>query len=72
MLSGSLLKDTEAAEFLGVSPQTVRNWRCTHRGPRYVKFGRSVRYRPEDLLEFINQRTIEPDPIGYRRRLIRE
>lgn len=34
------------AAALGLSPQTLANWRCTRRNPlRFVKIGRSVRYR---------------------------
>lgn len=34
------------AEALGVSTQTLANWRCTRRNPLpYVKIGRMVRYR---------------------------
>lgn len=54
------LPDTAAAHFLGLSIQTLRNWRHLGRGPAYCKLGRSVRYKIEDLLAFQEARRIEP------------
>lgn len=53
---GSLISDGELAAILGLSVITLRNWRCTGRGPRWVKIGaRAVRYRREDVAQFIAQ-----------------
>ena len=38
-----------AATFLGMSPQVICEWRTKGVGPVYRKFGRSVRYRMDDL-----------------------
>ena len=47
-----LLKPSEAAVFLGVHPNTLRSWRATGTGPRYVQHsGRTIRYRISDLLD---------------------
>ena len=47
----------EAAEYLGVAPNTLLMWRCTKRyGLPYYKVGRLVRYRREDLDAFIERR----------------
>ena len=55
----SLLKDPEAALRLGISPSTLRSWRCRGIGPSYVKLGRgkkaAVRYDHQDLDEYIAQ-----------------
>ena len=48
-----LVTENEAAILLRVSLTTVRRWRREGRGPVYRKIGRSVRYRPEDLGDFI-------------------
>jgi predicted DNA-binding transcriptional regulator AlpA len=48
-----LLTRTEAAEFLSLKPQTLGNWAITGKGPRAVRLGRAVRYRLQDLEEFI-------------------
>lgn len=54
------LRDTEAAEHLGISPKTLRAWRLQGRGPRYVKLGRAVRYLVQDLDQWASGRTIIP------------
>lgn len=49
----SALTEAEAARRLGVSAAVLRAWRGRHVGPRFCRFGRSVRYLPEDLDAFI-------------------
>jgi hypothetical protein len=55
----NLLNDHQAALRLGVSPATLRSWRCRGVGPPYVKLGHgtyaSVRYNPGDLDDFVRQ-----------------
>ncbi len=53
-----LLTETEAADYLGVSPRTLSNWRTRGgEGPDYVKVGaKTVRYDLEDLKEYIAAR----------------
>lgn len=48
-----LLDTTQAAECLGLVPQTLANWRCQGVGPRYVKLGARVRYRRTDVEAFV-------------------
>lgn len=49
-----LLSPKAVAELLGVSPQTLAVWRCNQRYDLpFVKIGRMVRYRPEDIERFI-------------------
>jgi excisionase family DNA binding protein len=53
-----MLTTKEAAEYLGVKPQTLSVWRCTHRyGLPAVKIGRCLRYRKSDLDKFIERRS---------------
>ena len=47
----------ETADRLGIKASTLRNWRSESRGPRYVKFGKLVRYRLADIAEFLDQKT---------------
>ncbi len=57
----TLLDETAAAEQLTVSKGTLANWRCSGLGgPKYLKIGRLVRYRTEDLEAFLNARTVDP------------
>ena len=51
--SSNALTETEAAEHLGLSIATLRAWRHRSRGPRFVRFGRAVRYLRADLDDFI-------------------
>lgn len=56
----ALLTPEETAKSLGVAEKTLAIWRCHKRYPelRYIKIGRLVRYRAEDVLSFINQRLV--------------
>lgn len=59
------LTDVEAASFLGVAVQTMRNWRHQGQGPAYHKLtpgprGR-VRYLLEDLITFRNRGRVDPE-----------
>ncbi len=47
------LNTKQAARALGVKPSTLEVWRCRGDGPTYLKIGRAVRYRLEDLEAFL-------------------
>jgi excisionase family DNA binding protein len=53
------LTDVEVAARLGVSRFTVRSWRLKGVGPRFLKMGRAVRYRPQDVDEYERQALVE-------------
>ena len=48
------LTEHEVAERLGLSVATLRAWRLKRRGPRYVRFGRAVRYLARDIERFVD------------------
>lgn len=50
------LDERQAAEYLSLSPRTLQTWRQRGNGPRFLKLGRSVRYRRADLDAFIESR----------------
>lgn len=52
--SMKLFTTKEAADLLGLKPQTLELWRMQTKGPAFVKMGRSVRYREEDLQAYIH------------------
>lgn len=58
-----LLKDQEAAKYLGLSVSTLRQWRLNpgrtgfENPPPFIKLGHAVRYRKEDLDRWIEQNT---------------
>jgi len=53
-----LMTETEVAERLAACVQTLRKDRLTGAGqyPRFIKLGRSVRYRESDVAEFVASR----------------
>jgi excisionase family DNA binding protein len=54
-----LLTRREAAEYLGLKPRTLADWAMSGRyGLPFVKVGRRVMYRPEDIDRFLASRTI--------------
>jgi hypothetical protein len=56
-----VVADVKAAKVLDISVQTLRNWRHMRKGPTYLKIGRSVRYRLDDLNTFMENNRIDPD-----------
>lgn len=55
-----LLTEKQAGKILGWSVATLQNRRWKRQPPRYVKLGRNVRYRPEDLQAFLADHVVEP------------
>ena len=53
-----LLDQREAAHLLRLSTRTLERLRGSGSGPRYVKCGRSVRYRLGDLTDWIEARVV--------------
>lgn len=52
-----LMTPEEVADYLKVSKETLNVWRCTKRyNLPYVKAGRLVRYRSDDVEAFIASR----------------
>jgi hypothetical protein len=51
----TLLPEAIVARQLGVSLSTLRVWRRRGEGPRHAKLGRLVRYRPDDVLTFLEE-----------------
>lgn len=55
----NLATDAEVAEYFGVQPRTLRQWRWEGKGPRYVKVGGdtrgNVRYRWSDVEAYVSK-----------------
>lgn len=45
----TLVNEHEVARAAGLSVATVRRWRLLRQGPKYIKIGASVRYKPADI-----------------------
>ena len=49
---GDFVDTGEAAKIIGCTPGTLNTWRHYGKGPKFCKFGRSVRYYKPHLLEY--------------------
>ena len=54
------LTEIDVANRLGVSRFTVRAWRQKGFGPKFLKMGRAVRYRSEDVQEYEERVLVTP------------
>lgn len=55
-----LVTGPRAAEILGIRPQTLRAWRMTGRGPKYIRYGGKtgrIVYRLSDLEAWLDAQT---------------
>jgi predicted DNA-binding transcriptional regulator AlpA len=53
------MTEQEVARRLGLSVATLRAWRVRRRGPRYVRFGRAVRYLAPDIERFVRSCAVD-------------
>ncbi len=51
----SLLSQKHAARILCLSVRTLERHRVAGTGPRYARLGRIIRYRQNDLMEWVDQ-----------------
>ncbi len=47
----------ETAEILNLKEHTLRVWRTTGKGPRFVRIEGAVRYRPSDVQAYLDRNT---------------
>ncbi len=52
-----LLTPQEVADQLGVPLRTLYNWRTSHVGPRAVRVGKHLRYRPAEVERWVDEQT---------------
>jgi predicted DNA-binding transcriptional regulator AlpA len=52
----TLLNEHDLARITGLSVSSVRRWRLLRLGPKYIKIGAAVRYRPEDIAKWLDTR----------------
>lgn len=53
MASTKPMTTKEAAMWLGLKSNTLEVWRVYGKGPKFLKMGRAVRYRLEDLNAYL-------------------
>jgi len=54
---GPFLTVTEVAQLLRCSASSLNKWRLIGRGPRFVRVGSRIRYRPADIAAFVAEQT---------------
>jgi predicted DNA-binding transcriptional regulator AlpA len=52
----TLLNEHDVARITGLSVASVRRWRLLRQGPKYIKIGAAVRYKPEDVSAWLETR----------------
>lgn len=58
--STQYVNEKEVSRVTGLAVQTLRNYRHLGKGPAYCKVGRAIRYRMEDVVNFMDEQRVEP------------
>jgi hypothetical protein len=61
----TLINPKEAARILSRPEGTLRYWRCTGTGPRWIKLEGRVLYDTQDLVEYIDRGRRTPSVRAY-------
>lgn len=56
----SLLTQRETSRVLHISQRTLQKWRSEGRGPRWLRVGRRIWYRPADIEEWLDEQVVDP------------
>lgn len=56
-----LLNEHDVASLLGLSVETLRQWRKAKKGPAYLQIGRQIRYDFLQLERWARQFEIQPE-----------
>jgi hypothetical protein len=56
-MTSKLVTTSQAAEILGIKPNTLEGWRIRGEGPPFLKIGRLVKYDETDLIDYIKRQT---------------
>ena len=60
MTAQHLLREIDAAAYLGLAPKTLARWRWAGKGPAFHKLGSAVRYSVQELDSFISGAAVLP------------
>uniref|UniRef100_A0A6M3LCU7 Putative DNA binding, helix-turn-helix domain containing protein n=2 Tax=viral metagenome TaxID=1070528 RepID=A0A6M3LCU7_9ZZZZ len=63
-MAKELMDVTEAAEFLRLSRVTLDIWRSAKTGPPFIRAGRRILYRLDDLREWVAARQVTPERVN--------
>ena len=59
LVQSKLLNERVLATHLNVTVKAVQAWRQRGGGPKFVRVGRAIRYRPEDVQVWLEANTFE-------------
>ena len=59
MTNSRLIREADAAAYLGLAPKTLARWRWAGKGPTFHKLGSAVRYSVNELDTFISGGAVE-------------
>jgi hypothetical protein len=51
-----LMTPDEVADLIRITPSQLAQWRYEGNGPTFVKIGRAVRYRRDDVMAYVRDR----------------
>lgn len=57
-----LLDTAEVTDLFGLTNAYLRKLRSLRKGPKYVKIGRMIRYRMQDVQEWLDKVIVEVKP----------
>ena len=57
------INEKRVAEIINCAVQTSRNQRFRGAGPPYSKINRAVRYRADDVIQFMESRKVTPKSV---------
>lgn len=60
MPSTTLMTPKEVAELIGCHEVTLRRWRLEGKGPPFIQIVGTVKYRKEDIEEWLEKNTTRP------------
>jgi len=64
-MSDRALTIKQAAEYLGITPETLYNWRAKRIGPpSYAISSRKIIYREKELKRWMDERRHDPEGMG--------
>ena len=62
----NLLNEHDVARITDMSVASVRRWRLLRQGPKYIKIGAAVRYKPDDISTWLESRPMGGDQCEAR------
>ncbi len=66
-MGDKLLTPQEVADHLGVPLRTIYNWRTAQVGPRAIRVGKHLRYRPAEVERWLDSQTGDQDVFEAQR-----